>query len=462
VTLPPGAEPARRSGSVGDRGRAPLGPSAVRRRRRRRAARTRASSAPNVFTIFKPDPRRRRRPSPWRSASGRNSLFLAILVGNAADRGRCKEVPREGARARPTDGARRARAADGRTRRNCAERGGGGGRRRRPRSHRSGRSGRRGRDARAGRVAARRRVDPHGRVERCRAVSGRRGAVGGRFAVEGAGGVRPSRRSASRATPPAFTGEARTFRHSRSPLEARAEQPAPPAGGSDGAARSPCSAMRLWHRDAPLHTAVADDGCSGGPRSSPKGSSCSSASRTPSPPLAHGAPAARSYSSSNAIESIASVDVVCLDKTGTLTESALRVVEIVGSRCAEQRARPATPRPRRRGTRPWRRIAAAYPRRACAGRGGRCRSRRGGRFGAQRIGGVGYVLGAPEHFEVERPRRGSQACGGAKGGACSRSGTADVLESDRPESARPRAARRALAARGARDGSPGSGARGST
>ena len=32
----------------------------------------------------------------------------------------------------------------------------------------------------------------------------------------------------------------------------------------------------------------------------------------------------------NAIESLASVDVVCLDKTGTLTEPALRVVDVAG------------------------------------------------------------------------------------------------------------------------------------
>ena len=31
----------------------------------------------------------------------------------------------------------------------------------------------------------------------------------------------------------------------------------------------------------------------------------------------------------NAIESLASADIICIDKTGTLTESSLRVVEAV-------------------------------------------------------------------------------------------------------------------------------------
>ena len=47
----------------------------------------------------------------------------------------------------------------------------------------------------------------------------------------------------------------------------------------------------------------------------------------------------------NAIESLAAVDVVCLDKTGTLTEGGLRVVELVPARRrrrgrARGRARP--------------------------------------------------------------------------------------------------------------------------
>ena len=42
----------------------------------------------------------------------------------------------------------------------------------------------------------------------------------------------------------------------------------------------------------------------------------------------------------NAIESLASVDLVCLDKTGTLTESSLRVVDVVGPDGLAHDARP--------------------------------------------------------------------------------------------------------------------------
>ncbi len=62
----------------------------------------------------------------------------------------------------------------------------------------------------------------------------------------------------------------------------------------------------------------------------------------------------------NAIESLASVDVVCLDKTGTLTEPALRVVELVGpDELADELARYAASATARNAT--LEAIAAAYP-----------------------------------------------------------------------------------------------------
>ena len=126
----------------------------------------------------------------------------------------------------------------------------------------------------------------------------------------------------------------------------------------------------------------------------------------------------------NAIESLASVDVVCLDKTGTLTESALRVTDLrwprrrlrveLGRYAASATVRNATleaiadrlsrPSPQQ--------VEEQVP----------FSSRR--RFGAQRIGGVGYVLGAPEHFELNGFAADGRARRARRDGVCSLLGTA--------------------------------------
>jgi P-type E1-E2 ATPase len=104
----------------------------------------------------------------------------------------------------------------------------------------------------------------------------------------------------------------------------------------------------------------------------------------------------------NAIESLASVDLVCLDKTGTLTEPELRVVDLVGrdgdtDGAASELGRYAASASARNAT--LAAVAAAYPAEPAEVEDEVPFSSRR-RFGALRIDGTGYVLGAPEHFEL--------------------------------------------------------------
>jgi P-type E1-E2 ATPase len=105
----------------------------------------------------------------------------------------------------------------------------------------------------------------------------------------------------------------------------------------------------------------------------------------------------------NAIESLASVDVICTDKTGTLTETALRVVDVTPSPGLDREAlvralaryAAGTPEPDETLTA----IAEAFPAEAePPTRRVPFSSRR--RWSALELSGETLVLGAPERFEL--------------------------------------------------------------
>jgi cation-transporting P-type ATPase E len=216
----------------------------------------------------------------------------------------------------------------------------------------------------------------------------------GSFAVEGVGAYTVSAVGAE-SYAVRLTGEARSFRHPRSPLERALNRllfvlvaVMVPLGLALGYA--------LWHRQAPLDTAVPTS-VAAVVTLVPEGLILL-ASLTYAVAALRMARRGALAQQLNAIESLASVDVVCLDKTGTLTEPALRVVDVAGpAALAEELGRFAASSAVRNATIDA--IADAYPSVEASVEeqipfSSKCR------FSAQRIGGIGYVLGAPEHFEL--------------------------------------------------------------
>ena len=105
----------------------------------------------------------------------------------------------------------------------------------------------------------------------------------------------------------------------------------------------------------------------------------------------------------NAVESLASVDVICLDKTGTLTEEALRVVEVVPADGVDEGelsvllGRFAASSPSRTSTLDA--VGAFAPGTAeSIDENVPFASRR--RWSGVRMGGRTFVFGAPEHFAL--------------------------------------------------------------
>ncbi len=216
----------------------------------------------------------------------------------------------------------------------------------------------------------------------------------GSFAVEGVGAYTVTA-VGEQSYAARLTGEARSFRHPRSPLERALNRllfalvaVMVPLGLALGYA--------LWHRQAPLHTAVPTS-VAAVVTLVPEGLILL-ASLTYAVAALRMARRGALVQQLNAIESLASVDVVCLDKTGTLTEPALRVAGLVGpDSLGAELGRYAASVTTRNAT--LEAIAAAYPAEPAPVEEQVPFSSRL-RFGALRIGGVGYVLGAPEHFEL--------------------------------------------------------------
>ena len=224
-----------------------------------------------------------------------------------------------------------------------------------------------------------------------------------------------------------LTGEARSFRHPRSPLERALNRllfvlvgVMLPLGLALGYA--------LWHRHAALHTAVPTT-VAAVVTLVPEGLILL-ASLTYAVAALRMARRGALAQQLNAIESLASVDVVCLDKTGTLTEPSLRVTDLVGPPSLEAHlARYAASSIARNAT--LEAIATAYPAAAAPVEEQIPFSSRQ-RFGAQRIGGIGYVLGAPEHFALGAHRARAEEAAAA-GRRVLAFGTADKLDDVRPQ-----------------------------
>ena len=154
----------------------------------------------------------------------------------------------------------------------------------------------------------------------------------GAFVVEGTGAYRVTAVGED-SFAARITGEARSFRHPRSPLE-RAVNRLLYALVVLVVVLGAVLGYSLYHRHVAVHTAVATS-AAGVVTMIPEGLMVLVS-------LTYAAAAVRMSRRGvlaqqlNAIESLASVDTICVDKTGTLTEAALRVIEIVPAAGADE------------------------------------------------------------------------------------------------------------------------------
>jgi cation-transporting P-type ATPase E len=197
-----------------------------------------------------------------------------------------------------------------------------------------------------------------------------------------------------------LVGEARSCRHPRSPLE-RAVNSLLYALVGLVILLGALLGYSLHHRHASLHEAVATS-TAGVVSLIPEGLMVL-VSLTYAVAAARMARRGVLAQQLNAIESLASVEVLCVDKTGTLTESALRVAELVpaegqdGEVLATVLARLAASASSRNDT--MQAIADAYPGEPESALGEVSFSSRRGWSAVQLVEAT-YLLGAPERFKL--------------------------------------------------------------
>jgi len=226
----------------------------------------------------------------------------------------------------------------------------------------------------------------------------------GSFAVEGAGAYEVTAVGED-SYAQRIAGEAREFRHPRSPLEVALNRLLLVLVG----AMIPLGTIlvySLWQRDVPLDEAVTT-AVAGIVTLVPEGLIllASLTFAAASLQLARRGALAQQL---NAIESLASVDVVCMDKTGTLTEASLRVLGVEPEAMAEPLARFAASSPSKNAT--LLAISEAFPAAAeevleyepfSSSK----------RYSALRLRDGRYVLGAPELFGLEPNGHGRRVLG---------------------------------------------------
>jgi len=260
----------------------------------------------------------------------------------------------------------------------------------------------------------------------------------GAFVVEGAGAFEVSAVGAE-SYAAKVTGEARSFRHPRSPLERALNRlllflvaVMIPLGATIGYA--------LWERKTPADQAV-PTAVAAVVTMVPEGLILL-ASLTYAVAALRIARRGGLAQQLNAIESLASVDVVCLDKTGSLTTPTLRVVDVVAAPGIRRAAlvgalgRYASSSSSRNVTLDA--IAAAFHAEAAAPAASVPFSS-ARRWSAMRLDGATYVLGAPELFELGplARRAETEAQTGRRVLALQRDGSGSALTDELPDRLEP-------------------------